>query len=47
MTKQLAAIIKRELGALSRELKLYPDETYLWARPPGTPNTGGNLALHI
>ncbi len=47
MTNQLAAIVRRELGALSRELNLYPDETYLWARPPGTPNTAGNLALHI
>jgi len=47
MTRQLAAILRRELGTLSRELALYPEESFLWARPPGTPNTAGNLALHI
>lgn len=47
MTKRIAAIMRRELGALSRELSLYTEESFLWARPPGTPNTAGNLALHV
>lgn len=47
MTDLLAAVMRRELAALARELALYPEESYLWARPPGVPNTAGNLALHI
>lgn len=44
---QLQSILLRDLAALRRELEAYPDETSLWALPPGCPNSGGTLALHL
>jgi len=41
------ALLRRELAAVRRSVEAYPDEKSLWAKPPGLPNTGGNLALHI
>ncbi|MEX2570509.1 MAG: DinB family protein [Gemmatimonadota bacterium] len=43
----LHALLLRELGSLRRELQAYPDETSLWEAPPGVPNSGGNLILHL
>ena len=40
-------LILRELGAVRRSLLAYPDEASLWAEPPGLPNPGGTLALHL
>jgi uncharacterized damage-inducible protein DinB len=39
--------LRRELGALRRELEAYPDERLLWTLPPGLPNSAGTLALHL
>jgi len=40
-------LILRELGAVRRSLEAYPDEGSLWTEPPGLPNPGGTLALHV
>jgi hypothetical protein len=39
--------IRRELGALRRELLAYADERDLWRTPPGISNSAGNLTLHV
>jgi hypothetical protein len=43
----VAAILDRDLRALAREVEAYPDEHDLWRLPPGLPNSGGTLALHL
>lgn len=40
-------VIVKDLNNLSAELSLYPDESLLWSKIPGTTNSGGNLALHM
>ncbi len=44
---ELARLIDRELATLRAELLAYPDEAGIWAKPLGTPNSAGNLALHL
>ena len=44
---ELKFIMTRELGAVKRELQAYPDDASVWRVIPGTPNTGGTLALHL
>ena len=44
---ELPLFINRELITLRNELLAYPDESQIWARPAGTPNSAGNLALHL
>jgi hypothetical protein len=39
--------VRRELGAVQRELEAYPDDASVWRAVPGMPNTGGTLALHL
>ncbi|HUE96226.1 MAG TPA: DinB family protein [Longimicrobiaceae bacterium] len=41
------SLLLRELRSVRAELEAYPDETAIWALPPGLPNSGGTLALHI
>jgi hypothetical protein len=43
----LQHLITRELRAFKREIEAYPDDASLWRSIPGTPNTGGTLALHV
>lgn len=43
----VAAILDRDLHALAREVEAYADERDLWRLPPGLPNSGGTLALHL
>lgn len=43
----IARFLARELRSLRRELEAYPDDASLWALPPGLPNAGGTLALHL
>jgi hypothetical protein len=43
----LKLIMTRELRAVKRELEAYPDDASVWRVIPGTPNTGGTLALHL
>lgn len=40
-------LVTRELRAVKRELEAYPDDASVWRQIPGTPNTGGTLALHV
>jgi uncharacterized damage-inducible protein DinB len=42
-----ASLLVRELQTMRRELEAYPDETLIWAQPPGVPNPAGTLALHV
>ena len=44
---ELSRFINRELITLRDELLAYPEESQIWARPAGTPNSAGNLALHL
>lgn len=43
----LRPVFHRELETLRAQLRAYPDETAIWKRPPGLPNSAGNLALHL
>jgi len=43
----LSCLLVRELSTLRDELLAYADEREIWARPPGVPNSAGNLALHL
>lgn len=43
----VAAILDRDLGAVARQVEAYADEQDLWRLPPGLPNCGGTLALHL
>ena len=45
--EDLRIVIGRELGALQREIELFPDDELLWKTPPGIANSAGNLALHV
>jgi len=47
MIPHLQTLISRELDALAREVRFYPDEETPWKRVAGCPNTGGNLTLHL
>jgi len=47
MISHLQTLISRELDALGREVRLYPDDDSLWKAVPGCPNSGGNLTLHL
>ena len=46
-TAYLKQIITRELRAVKREIEAYPDDASVWRAIPGTPNSGGTLALHL
>lgn len=43
----LKTMLARDLRAVKREIEAYPDEASVWRVIPGTPNTGGTLALHL
>ena len=43
----IGILLRRELEGLRREIALFPDDSVLWATPPGVANSAGNLALHI
>ena len=43
----VAAVLDRDLRALSREIAAYADERDLWRLAPGVPNSAGTLALHL
>lgn len=42
-----ALTFARDLASVRAEILAYPDDTSPWATPPGVPNSGGNLVLHI
>lgn len=48
MTPEIIAnLLSRELRAVQREVRAYPDDVSLWQEVPGLPNSGGTLALHV
>ena len=47
MITAVRSVLLRELAALRRSVEAYPDDASLWAAPPGAPNAGGTLALHL
>jgi hypothetical protein len=47
LPQSLIGIFRRDLGALRRELEAYPDEEWIWVRPPGHPNSAGVLSRHL
>ncbi|HEX3158008.1 MAG TPA: DUF1572 family protein, partial [Gemmatimonadaceae bacterium] len=47
LAASIAAILARDLRALSREIEAYPDDELPWHVPPGIANSGGNLVLHL
>jgi hypothetical protein len=46
MPDDIRRVLTRELGALAREVELFPDDESLWRTLPGVTNSAGNLALH-
>ena len=42
-----ARVLERELAAVQREIALFNDDTLVWLTAPATPNSAGNLALHL
>lgn len=47
LVRSLAAILDRDLRALTREVEAYPEEHQLWQAVPGMSNAAGTLALHL
>jgi uncharacterized damage-inducible protein DinB len=43
----LERVLLRDVGALRREIELFPDEASIWKTLPGVGNSAGTLALHI
>ncbi|MDH5316087.1 MAG: DinB family protein [Gemmatimonadota bacterium] len=43
----LERALLRDIGALRREIELFPDEAMIWQTMPGIGNSAGTLALHI
>jgi len=43
----VARMLERELAAVQREIALFRDDTLVWRTAPATPNSAGNLALHL
>lgn len=43
----LHLMIRRDIGAVRREVEAYPDDDAIWKPVPGLPNVGGTLALHL
>lgn len=47
LVEAVAAILDRDLQALAREVKAYPDDGALWQLPEGITNSAGTLVLHL
>ena len=47
ITNELAALFRRDLAKLSKQIEDFPTDEALWQTLPGVKNAGGNLALHI
>jgi hypothetical protein len=47
LTTHLTTILTRELRAVAREIRAYPDDASVWKTIPGATNPGGTLALHL
>ena len=47
LLQDLTLLYARELNTLLSEVLAYPDDASVWAAPPGVPNAGGTLVLHL
>ena len=47
ITNELAALFRRDLAKLSKQIEDFPTDEALWQTLPGVKNAAGNLALHI
>jgi len=47
MTETLQRLFDRELRSLEAQLQAYPNESAIWATPPGISNSAGTLTLHL
>lgn len=47
LTTYVSAVMTRDLKALSREIRSFPDDDLLWQTPTGVTNSAGNLAMHL
>ncbi len=47
MTREMAAILRRDLGRLLQEVNGFADDASLWATAAGMNNAPGNLVLHL
>jgi len=47
MIEHLRLLFQRDLGGVTKEIELYPDDAAPWVEIPGQPNSGGTLALHL
>jgi hypothetical protein len=47
ITIELAALFRRDLAKLSKQIEAFPTDEALWQTLPGVKNAAGNLALHI
>jgi hypothetical protein len=47
LSSMIEHFLRRELRSVRLELEAYPEEALIWSLPPGLPNSGGTLALHL
>ena len=47
IANELAALFRRDLAKLNKQIEAFPTDEALWQTLPGVINPGGNLALHI
>ena len=47
ISKELAALFRRDLRRLAQEVEAFPTEEALWQVLPGVTNSAGNLVLHL
>jgi hypothetical protein len=46
-SQELAALFRRDIGKLRKEIASFPDGDSVWRILPGVVNPAGNLALHL
>ena len=46
-SQELAALFRRDIGKLRKEIARFPDDDCLWRILPGIVNPAGTLALHL
>ena len=47
LSSMIEHVLRRELRSVRAELEAYPEEALIWTLPPGLPNSGGTLAMHL
>jgi hypothetical protein len=46
-SQELAALFRRDIGKLRKEIASFPDRDSVWRILPGVVNPAGSLALHL